>query len=321
MKIHPIIPIWLMAIVCVGMLVMKRKGIWNYIRQILIVALLFTINLRIMVFSHEVPKTVMNIDVLLVVDDSMSMLAEDFDGEGRRLDAVKEDCEYIMDKMDGCQFSLISFGNYAYRLAPFTSDKDIVLTALDHLEGQTQYYAQGTSLNLPFPIMLDALRSNQERDKERVQIVFFFSDGEITSKNEKLGSYADAADYIVSGAVLGYGTEEGGRMKVLSYEGDYGERFYMKTRGADGYTDYALSKIDEDNLQSIADDLGVEYYHVESSTDMRDIVSDLMDELDEYATSGESGTEGYSETYYWFAIPLAALLVYDLIYYKRRLRE
>ena len=45
MKIHPIIPIWLMAVICVGMLVMKRKGIWNYIRQILIVALLFTINL------------------------------------------------------------------------------------------------------------------------------------------------------------------------------------------------------------------------------------------------------------------------------------
>lgn len=321
MKIHPIIPIWLMAVVCVGMLVMKRKGVWNFIRQILIVALLFAINLRIMVFSHDVPKTVMNIDVLLVVDDSMSMLAEDFDGEGRRIDAVKEDCEYIMDKMDGCQFSLISFGNYAYRLAPFTSDKDIVLTALEHLEGQTQYYAQGTSLNLPFPVMLDALKKNQERDKDRVQIVFFFSDGEITSKNEKLGSYADAEEYIVSGAVLGYGTEEGGRMKVLSYEGDYGERFYMKTRGADGYTDYALSKIDEDNLQSIADDLGVEYYHIESPTDMRDIVSNLMDELDEYATSGESGTEGYSETYYWFAIPLAALLVYDLIYYKRRLRE
>ncbi len=321
MKIHPIIPIWLMAVVCVGMLVMKRKGVWNFIRQILIVALLFAINLRIMVFSHDVPKTVMNIDVLLVVDDSMSMLAEDFDGEGRRIDAVKEDCEYIMDKMDGCQFSLISFGNYAYRLAPFTSDKDIVLTALEHLEGQTQYYAQGTSLNLPFPVMLDALKKNQERDKDRVQIVFFFSDGEITSKNEKLGSYADAEEYIVSGAVLGYGTEEGGRMKVLSYEGDYGERFYMKTRGADGYTDYALSKIDEDNLKSIADDLGVEYYHIESPTDMRDIVSNLMDELDEYATSGESGTEGYSETYYWFAIPLAALLVYDLIYYKRRLRE
>ena len=321
MKIHPIIPIWLMAVICVGMLVMKRKGTWNYIRQILIVALLFTINLRIMVFSHDVPKTVLNVDVLLVVDDSMSMLAEDFDGEGRRLDAVKEDCEYIMDKMDGCQFSLISFGNYAYRLAPFTSDKDIVLTALEHLEGQTQYYAQGTSLNLPFPVMLDALRSNQERDEERVQIVFFFSDGEITSKNEKLGSYADAEEYIVTGAVLGYGTEEGGRMKVLSYEGDYGERFYMKTRGADGYTDYALSKIDEDNLQAIADDLGVEYYHIETPTDMRDIVSGIMDELDEYATSGESGTEGYSETYYWFAIPLVALLVYDLIYYKRRLRE
>ena len=90
MKTNPIIPIWLMAIICIGMLVMKRKGVWNFIRQILIVSLLFTLNLRIMVFSHEVEKLELNVDVLFVIDDSMSMLAEDFDGDGRRIDAVKE---------------------------------------------------------------------------------------------------------------------------------------------------------------------------------------------------------------------------------------
>ena len=322
MKINPIIPIWLMAILCIGMLAMKRRGVWNYIRQILIVVLIFAMNLRIMVFSHDVPKKELNIDVLFVIDNSMSMLAEDFDGEGRRIDAVKDDCEYIMDMMQGCRFSVISFGNYAYRLAPYTSDKDVIISIIKSLEGQTQYYAQGTSLNLPFPLMLDALKKDAEQNEDRVQLVYFFSDGEITSKGEKLGSYSDAKEYVFSGAVLGYGTEEGGRMKVRTYEGDdYGVPSYMKTRDKSGKKVDAISYIDEKNLESIADDLGIEYYHVEKSTTLRDVLGDIDEYIDEYATEGLTGTEGYVETYYWFAIPIAALLIYDLIYYKRRVRE
>ena len=322
MKINPIIPIWLMAILCIGMLAMKRRGVWNYIRQILIVVLIFAMNLRIMVFSHDVPKKELNIDILFVIDNSMSMLAEDFDGDGRRIDAVKDDCEYIMDMMEGCRFSVISFGNYAYRLAPYTSDKDVILSIIKSLEGQTQYYAQGTSLNLPFPLMLDALKKDAEKNEDRVQLVYFFSDGEITSKGEKLGSYSDAKEYVFSGAVLGYGTEKGGRMKVRTYEGDdYGVPSYMKTRDKSGKKVDAISYIDEKNLESIADDLGIEYYHVEKSTTLRDVLGDIDEYIDEYATEGLTGTEGYVETYYWFAIPIAALLIYDLIYYKRRVRE
>ncbi len=322
MKINPIIPIWLMAILCVGMLCMKRRGVWNYIRQILIVILVFAMNLRIMVFSYDVPKKELNVDVLFVIDNSMSMLAEDFDGDGRRIDAVKEDCEYIMDMMQGCRFSVIAFGNYAYRLAPYTSDTNVVMSAINSLEGQTQYYAQGTSLNQPFPLMLDVLQKDQEQNSDRVQVVYYFSDGEITNKDEKIGSYKKAREYVASGAVLGYGTEEGGKMKVRSYEGDdYGVPSYMKTRGADGRKVDALSYIDEDNLESIASDLGIDYYHVEKPTTLREVLGDVNDFLDEYASEGKTGVEGYAETYYWFAIPLAALLVYDLIYYKRRVRE
>ncbi len=322
MKINPIIPIWLMAIICIAMLLFRRRGVWNYIRQILIVVLLFAMNMRFMVFSHDVPKRELNVDVLFVIDNSMSMLAEDFDGEGRRIDAVKQDCEYIMDKMEGCRFSVISFGNYAYRLAPYTSDKDVLMSIINSFEGQTQYYAQGTSLNQPFPLMLEALEKDHEQNEDRVQLVYYFSDGEITNAKEELGSYSKAKKYIASGAVLGYGTEEGGRMKVRTYEGDdFGAPFYMKTKDEKGRRVEARSYIDEDNLESIADDLGVEYYHVEKSTTLRDVLSDINDFLDEYASEGKSGVEGYVDTYYWFAIPIAALLLYDLIYYKRRVRE
>lgn len=321
MKINPIIPIWLMAILCIGMLVMKRRGVWNFIRQILIVCLLFTMNLRIMVFSHDVQKKEINVDVLFVIDNTMSMLAEDFDGNTRRLDAVKDSCQYIVDKMEGCRFSVISFGNYANLLVPYTDDTSIVMNVVNNLEGTTKYVAQGTSLNLPYQPMMETLERNYDEDGDRMQVVFFFSDGEITSKKEKLGSYEEAMWYIGSGAVLGYGTEKGGKMLVHSYSGDLSTPFYMQTRDKSGNMVDAISKIDEDNLQSIADDLRVGYYHIEDAADLRDVVADVYDDVDVFATEGTTGTEGYEDTYYWFAIALVVLLLYDLIYYKRKVRE
>ena len=320
MKIDPILPIWLMTILCIGMLLMKRKGLWNYIRQILIVLLLFAMNLRILVFAYDVPKTELNVDVLFVIDDTMSMLAEDFDDGGLRLDAVKDDREYIMDMMAGARFSVISFGNQAQKLMPFTSDASIVMTTIETLEGQTKYYANSTSLNLPFTVMRDTLERSYEEDRFRARVVFFMSDGEITEMNGKLGSYKEAEKFVSAGAVLGYGTTEGGRMQVRNFDGDTGARFYMQTRGKDGFLEDAISKIDEKNLNSIADDLDITYYHVVDDTVIRDVVDDINADLEDYSESEMSGTEGYSETYYYFAIPLVILLVYDLIYYKRRLK-
>ncbi|MBR3058753.1 MAG: VWA domain-containing protein [Clostridiales bacterium] len=309
-----------MSILCIGMICLKRKGIWNYIRQILIVVLLFAMNLRIMVYSNDVEKRQLDIDVLFVIDNSMSMLAEDYNGDGRRIDAVKSDCEYIMDKLTGARFSVIEFGNYANRLAPYTSDITAIQTAINSLEGQTQYYATGTSLNLPYETVKEVLEKNRENNPDRTQVLFFFSDGEITTKNEKLDSYASAADYIDGGAVLGYGTTEGGRMKVHSYEGDYGDPFYMQTRDKSGRLVDAISYIDESNLKQIAKDLELNYYLAENQDAVRDMIIDLTNYLNEMATSEHLGDEGYSETYYWFAIPMVGLLIYDLIYYKRRLR-
>ena len=109
MIINPIIPIWLMAVICVGIILLKRKGIWPFIRQILIAILLFVINLRIMVPGsvEHVQKQEMNAYVLFVVDDTISMLANDYDDGRTRLEGVREDCSYIMDKLPGARFAVI----------------------------------------------------------------------------------------------------------------------------------------------------------------------------------------------------------------------
>lgn len=99
MIINPIIPVWLMGILCVFLLFMKRKGTYNLIKQIVIVILLFVINLRIMIGNGDVDTVTVDADVLFVVDNTISMLAEDYNGTERRMDAVKEDLRYIMEQL------------------------------------------------------------------------------------------------------------------------------------------------------------------------------------------------------------------------------
>ena len=93
MTVNPIIPIWLMAIICIALAFFRRKGTLNYIRQLAIIVLLFIINLRIMVPDYDAETIKRKIDVLFVVDNTISMQAEDYGSDkSPRMEAVRSDC-------------------------------------------------------------------------------------------------------------------------------------------------------------------------------------------------------------------------------------
>ena len=72
MKLFPIIPIWIMLIICISLIIyiiIKKRDLL----QILIIILLFVINLRIMIPSNN-SKTIKNdLDILFVIDNTISM--------------------------------------------------------------------------------------------------------------------------------------------------------------------------------------------------------------------------------------------------------
>ncbi len=316
MIINPILPIWLMGILCVILLFLKRKGIFHYIRQILVVLLLFAINLRIMIPNGEMTTMQNNVRVLFVIDNTISMLAEDYDGNGRRMDAVKADCGYIMEKLPNASFSVVSFGNHVKTMLPYTIDTTNVQQAINSLQGHTSYHAKGTSLN----DVLSTLEEDLSKDKEFFQVVFFISDGEITQK-ENLKSHSKLDSLIETGAVLGYGTEKGGRMMVYSYfdEEQAPEELYYYDENYDRQT--ALSKIDEDNLKNIASDMGVDYVHMTSRSAIDDTLSEVQQQINHAATTIETASaEGYADTYFYLLPPLILLLAIDFIYYKRKVK-
>ena len=316
MIINPIIPVWLMGIICVFFLILKRKGIFNYIRQIIIVLLLFVINLRVMVGNGETSVVMTNVDILFVVDNTISMLAEDYEayGEnGRRIDAVRNDCQYIMEQFPGASYSVISFGNSVKKMLPYTIDQNIVVQALYSLNGQVTLYASGTSFN----DVLETLPEFLDDGRENYKIVFFISDGEITN-NEELKSFSKLKKYVDSGAVLGYGTTSGGPMLAGAYSGDEDPE-YLYFYDDDYEKRRAVSKIDEDNLKSIASDFGVKYIHMTDESKIDSTISSIKNELETISLEKElDSTEGYVDIYYYFVIPLVLLLIFDFIYYNRK---
>ena len=134
-------------------------------------------------------------------------------------------------------------------------------------------------------------------------MVFYFGDGEQTVDTEP-ESFDSSAKYTDAGGVFGYGTAEGGPMRITTGDvSDTGGSAYIQYQGAD-----ALSVIDESNLETIADQLGVDYQH--RTADAAPTLPKAPTTTTDYAQSGEVGN--VTELYWIAAIVIVALLGVEL---------
>ena len=309
MRCFPIIPIWIMIIICaLGLFfVLKEKN--KKIVQIIIIILLFVINLRIMIPNENSRIMSNNLDVLFVIDNTISMNAEDY-GNNTRLYAVKNDCKYIINKLNGARFSLINFNNSAKIAIPYTRDSNMVSEAIDILEPIGSLDARGSSLNTPIDTIISSLNSSMKKD-DRVRILFFISDGEITD-GSTLESYSEISKYVNNGAVMGYGTTKGGYMKSKNKYIDSNE--YIK----DSTNNYqiAVSKIDEDNLKKIAKDINIDYVYMDNQSKINNKLKNIENLIKEGVESGDKST--YDDIYYIFVIPLLFSLMFEFNQIRRK---
>lgn len=341
---NPIIPIWLMAIICTILIVLiiynkplkekitnknektsrQKKLMKNYIInaiiKICIVILLFVINLRFMVQNGESMAISSDINILFIIDTSVSMRALDYNGNKERFEGVINDCCYIVDELSSCKFSIITFGDTAQRLIPFTTDTDMVQAELKSIKLENDFYAQGSSINLVKDIFTKTLTEEQKRKNGNSKtVVFFITDGEITKEGEKLQSFGNLGQYISSGAVMGYGTTAGGKMVNSTYEDNPYSEFYYKYYYDDNYNKVtALSKIDENNLKKIANDLNVDYVQMSKQSNINYKINDIKKQISN-SQNKEEKMKSYQDIYYYFAIPLVILLIIDFIIQKRRI--
>jgi len=300
----PVLSVLLLAVLV--MVILKKDSVLpkllTIIRAVLIIGLAFLINLRPAVKRYNAEIELKNIDVLFVVDTTISMWAEDYTGGKVRMDGVQSTCDYILEELAGSNFSLIRFDNRAQILAPFTQDGRSVSDAFSTIKQPDTYYAKGSSLNVPYEEMKEMLISSSKKE-DRKTVVFFISDGEITDKST-LQSYADLEQYVDGGAVLGFGTKEGGRMQS---DNGYSKRYIQdQETGKD-----AVSVINEDNLQKIASDLQIEYQNVRSQEEVAGMIEAIKSGSSIRMEESEMVT--YEDITYFLGMAMAALLIWELI--------
>ena len=270
----------------------------------LMLAGIVAIGIRPMYLSPSAELMTDNLDVAFVVDTTISMWAEDHGGE-TRIDGVKRDIYRIMNSLPGSSFSVIRFADGAEILTPFTQDIDSIYDILNNLNMPGYSTAQGSSLNTAYDALQTMLTNAGTRGRDRRTIVFVFSDGETTDGSE-LMSFAPLGSMIHEGAVLGYGTEKGGKMY-------YPGRGYVKNVST-GET--ARSVIDETALRQIASDLGIDYINETASQDstgqLNFALSTRLQSIRMLSTraSFQAGNRtGYNETYHYFSSATALLLI------------
>lgn len=313
---NPILPVYIvlpvMAVLFIGFLflIARRRSGWKDqvftgLRIFAILALAFMINLRVMVGNGETLMQLKNVDLLFVVDTTISMWAQDYNGKRERMEGVLSDCDYIINELAGSNFGLIRFDNRSQVLAPFTQDASNVRDAFSTIKSPDRNYAKGSSLNVPYDDMEDMFVSSSKKE-DRKTYLFFISDGEITD-GSALESYAELKGFLDGGAVLGYGTAAGGKMRESSYSS------YLKDpeTGQD-----AVSVMDETSLRQIASDLGLEYIHMESRANVEYLVAAIKGSASDIV--GEGKSVNYEDTYYYYAYPLLVLLLLELVLFIRR---
>ena len=110
------------------------------------------------------------IDIMLCMDVSGSMLAQDF--TPNRLEAMKRVAAGFVDKRPTDRIGLVIFAGESFTAAPITMDRNTLKTQI--LNAQTGYLADGTAIGDGLATSVERLRNS----KVKSRIVILLTDGE-----------------------------------------------------------------------------------------------------------------------------------------------
>ena len=328
----PSIPFEVMIVISIILIVIVIINKKNVVNRILIIIVLFIFIQRPVIILKGVGDN-SKYDIIFVVDKTVSMNAVDV-LDDTRLNAAKNSMYKITDSFENAYFTIVTYDMYSEILYPLTREMDIIEGLIKGMDvvNPNYIYNQFLDMSLKTPYKeLKRILEFEKRDKNVKRLLFFISDGEVNSKgaeesdfsgkvsrngNKTLadliddGGALDFSDYkslsklIDDGAVLGYGTETGGKMLMKGQNYSYVDK--------DGYLldgdDVAISKYNEQNLKSLADNIDLEYIHVDDESKIDNVIARIKSKFDQ---------ENFIDLYYYFALILLILSVIEL-YHSRR---
>ncbi|MDP7027751.1 MAG: VWA domain-containing protein [Candidatus Marinimicrobia bacterium] len=233
------------------------------------------------------------VDILLVIDQSSSMLAQDF--KPNRLEAAKEVGKKFIKDREGDRLGLIVFAGEPYIQCPLTRDINVLLEFTDKIEIIDREH-DGTAIGMAIANSINRLRESDTKSKT----IILLSDGSnnqgeldpITAAG--LAAKFDIKIYTVAAGTHGLApypvTDAWGRQVIQKVQVD----------------------VDEESLKEIANITGGQFFR---ATDNKSLLK-IYEEIDalERTEIEVKEYQNYTELYSWFTIPAAFASIFFLFF-------
>ncbi len=201
-------------------------------------------------------KTTKGIDIVMAIDVSSSMLARDL--KPNRLSALKKVAADFIKKRPNDRIGLVAYAGEGYTKTPITTDKSIVLNALQEITyGQLE---DGTAIGMGLATSVNRLKESKAKSK----IIILLTDGVNNSGFIEPQTAADLAiEFDIKTYTIGMGTN-GNALTPISYNADGSFRYGMRQ-----------VEIDEELLKDIADVTGGKYFRATDNETLEEIYDEI----------------------------------------------
>ncbi len=201
-------------------------------------------------------KTTKGIDIVMSIDVSSSMLARDL--KPNRLSALKEVAANFIEGRPNDRIGLVAYAAESYTKTPITSDKAIVLNALDEITYGV--LEDGTAIGMGLATSVNRLKESKAISK----VIILLTDGVNNSGFIEPRTAADlAVGFGIKTYTIGLGTN-GNALSPIAYNPDGSYRYGMRQ-----------VEIDEELLKEIAEVTGGKYFRATDNESLEEIYDEI----------------------------------------------
>jgi len=250
---------------------------------------------RPQVIIEEFKTFTEGVDIVMALDTSTSMLAEDFKAAGRRVnrfDVTREVVEDFINKRKNDRLSMIAFAARPYTVCPLTFDHQWLLENLERVS--VGMIEDATAVGSAIAASLNRLKASKAKSK----IIILVTDGVNNAGKITPLTAAEAAKAL---KIKIYTIGVGSKGKVpYPFKDHFGRTVYRSIN----------IDLDEATLKKIAAMTGGKYYHAADTKTLK-AVYDEIDKLEKTKIE-HTGYRDYRELYGNFLIPGLLLLLCEL---------
>ena len=234
------------------------------------------------------PLTTSGVDIVLALDASGSMKAEDFQPRNRLEVAKAAASEFVEDRPND-RIGLVTFAGQAVTQVPLTLDRQALQGSIERI--RIGALADGTAIGTALATAVNRLRESEARSK----VVILLTDGVNNAGEIDPGTAAETARALgVRVYTIGVGTT--GEAPYLLEDPRFGARYVR-----------VVVRIDEALLEAIAARTGGRYFRATDPETLRQVYA-AIDRLERSPLRGRRPVVRI-ERYLWALVPALVLLL------------